>query len=414
MRGFVFLLCAFSFTPAAFAQTDCGEPGDPLGELIAQIGEADQHAAVEVEIRLRNPATCHVYEVTMNDRTLRVPGDRIEELAAAMRESDRDYELSFVYGDQNILDFETHTTGVADMWSLATQAFGYQPEPLDGAGRDVFARLHRLGLFGGKHALDGLDLVKLPAPARTIIRHTVRTGLAGGTIVQLPDGRLGVATAQHVTMHTPWDIPTSVPVEAGGETFQAVPYMPPPDPDQPPVHYAGDLAILTFSAEDEARLREMGFEGIPIAEPGNGPDRHDPILVAGFGAAGRGPATLNTGVVYTLPTDGGDETSKRVEEYNCNGALTIEQLEEGLWSTTALVIPGDSGGGLFWFNPETEQFELIGVNHAQSGSEHRGGVQQNVDTRLVNQWLEDYAPVRTLPELPLPPIPHFPRFVLLR
>lgn len=238
-------------------------------------------------------------------------------------------------------------------FSWVSRELGFHSE-LDVKENPIARELDRLTAFGDR--IRKVKDLELSNELERVALHTVNVESASGTIVILPDGRLGLVTATHVVFWDKGPYPHVRYVRnvrfARREWRVTVSHRGPLlTPDQ--FNTGKDVAILTFSTEDEAELRSMGFTGIPVTKKEDYPARFQKVFTMGYPAMMGRSLCLLGGRIYTLPSSGGDQSIHQGRSY----------LAHDRGTATATIYPLDenSGGGLFWWNPKMLRVELIGV-----------------------------------------------------
>lgn len=231
-------------------------------------------------------------------------------------------------------------------FSWVSREIGFHSEQ-DRKEDPIASEVDRLTAFGDR--IRKVKDLELSNELKHVALHTVNVQGASGTIVILPDGRLGLMTAAHVVF---WGEESYRHVRFAGREWGVTLFH------RGPLAWdhsdtGKDVAILTFSMEDEAELRKMGFTGIPVTKKEDYPARFQKVFTMGYPAMMERNLCLLGGRIYTLPSSGGDKSILQGLSFFAHDRSTV----------TATIYPlhNNSGGGLFWWNPKTRRVELIGI-----------------------------------------------------
>lgn len=319
------------------------------------------------------------YEVSVNSRSFVLNQREFEEFVSSHRlgEQDECDSLEIKYKGKPVQDYARYTGQANHFFSLVSREFGMWRLELLSGQRKFYDELNAITDHGDR-LVRADSIGDAPKELSFAIRHSVSVGAGSGTIVELPGGRLGVITASHVIRAAPLHFPKSSEVTIDGKRYTTESVY-----DRTKDYFEAwgdDWAILVFSPEDARALRTAGYAGIHMTAREEYPDRFQPVFGLGFpaalqGGSGSGEAPkleISSGYLTMRPGEGPEEKESMVTEED--GKTILEHVpDRSAVSSSAWACPGYSGGGLFWFNPNTGRVELIGV-HVHPHSSHLDGM----------------------------------------
>jgi hypothetical protein len=344
----------------------------------------------KISVDLKDPKGEHSYEVDVNGEKFNLNQDQMGQFADKydLGKPGEGDSVDFKYGGQNVNDLKDGGTGPARMYGFAERMMGNDPgQAAQGKRGEAWNQVDK---SLPPDSTSG-PVSDPQGPLKEIQKNTAKVGPASGTVIQMPNGELGVATGQHVVQSQPGQLPKQVTVNIGGKEYQANVHAP-KTLGKNNLGNPNDVAVLTLSPKDQADLRARGINGIPVTDKPAG--QHERVISAGFPAHGGGDMHLGQGRVFKpegVGPSGGTEAN--VEQYNGNQYL-MNKYPQGTYTTSTSVAPGHSGGGLFALNDQGQPV-LIGVHGTTDmgsvgGAQAPVGAHPSVDQDKINLWLSQY------------------------